>query len=102
MKLDEALSKAVLGCRVARDDMGDGNYLFYDFNGFELKKGKFLYSDEDKAADWYVIGKDEEDVEPHPEFVQTNWNIELAANEQVEETPIYINKDIEAWPSIKR
>jgi hypothetical protein len=81
MTLDEALSKAVAGFKVRRFGMAEGNYLYYNFQGFELAKGKFEMSDEDKAGDWYVIDA----IAPEG----TNWDVE-AAIDKPEDDVIFV------------
>ena len=109
MKLKEALGKAVIGFKVRHDGMQAGSYIHYpDFNGFRIQfvfeNGHLGSSSQwagpdksDKEANWYVIGEDK--VEPWPDFVQTNWNVEAAIN--VVDEPIYA-EEVEAWPSLKQ
>jgi hypothetical protein len=106
MNVNQALEKAVLGFRVRHDGMQKGSYIYYEFDGWRIqftndgRKGSSSgwWADEsDKRDDWYVIG---ENIDAWPDFVQTNWNVEAAVDEIVEEEPISIIKG-EAWPSLK-
>src|SRR5690348_8646869 len=101
MTYDEALSKAVLGFKVRRIDWPDNHYVYYAFDGWCITKGNSSgpWYGKNKSGEWIVI---DDKVEPWPAFAQTNWNVDAAVDEQVEETPVYINKDAEAWLSLNR
>jgi hypothetical protein len=100
MTLDEALEKAVLGFKVRHEGLQAGAYIYYEFEGWRIqfthngRKGSSSgwhwddYGDQDKVDTWYCL-----DADPNnpgwPDFVQTNWDIEAAADRIDPEEPTY-------------
>ena len=80
MHLFDALSKAVGGYKVRHPDMPTGSFVHYDFDGFKINNKPFHWTDEDKAADWYIIDA----IAP----VGTNWDVGAAID--VIDEPIFV------------